>query len=77
MQEIIAGLRVQCLANRAKLAFAQLIRYWTSEPVIISCIRSSLTGGNFLAVVKSFDANSAISSLSGYGCDDYWVYLPK
>ena len=70
MQEIIAGLSVQCLPNRAKLAFAQLIRHWTFEPVIISCI-------HFLAVVKSFDANSAISSLLGYGCDDYWVNLPE
>ena len=52
MQENIAGLRVQCLNIWAKLACAQLIRHGTSEPVIISWIRSILTGGNFLAVVN-------------------------
>ena len=49
-----------------KLAHASLahsVRHWTLKQVIISCIRSSPTGGNFLfAVVKFFDANTAISA---------------
>ena len=84
MQEIITGLRVQCLAIWAKLAcaikgifkllfmhhlifrlnvsLAQLIRHWSLKLVKISCIRSSPTGGNFFAVVKSFEYNNAISA---------------
>ena len=49
--------------SQANASLAQLVRHWTPEPVIISCIRSSPTGGNFcLAVVKSFDANTPISA---------------
>ena len=46
---------------QANASLAQLVRHWTLKPVIISCIKSSPTGGNFFAVVESFDANTAIS----------------
>ena len=41
----------------------RLVRHWTPKPVIISCIRSNPTGGNFFfAVVNSFEYNNAISA---------------
>ena len=40
-----------------------MVRHWTPKQAIISCIRSSPTGGNFLfAVVNSFEYNNAIST---------------
>ena len=42
---------------------AHMVRHWTPKPVIISCIRSSPTGGNFLfAVINSFEYKNAISA---------------
>ena len=40
-----------------------MVRHWTPKPAIISCTRSSPTGGNyFFAVVKSFEYKIAISA---------------
>ena len=48
---------------KANTNLTQLVKHWTLKPLIVSCIRSSHTGGNFFAlVVKSLDANTAISA---------------
>ena len=47
----------------AHASLAHMVRRWTPKPAIISCIRSSPTGGNFFsAVVKSFEYKIAISA---------------
>ena len=50
------------MPSLAHASLAQLVRHCIFKPVIISCIRSSATGGYFFAVVKSSDANTAISA---------------
>ena len=47
---------------QANACLAHLVRHWTPKPVIISSIRSSPMKVTFLTVVKSFDANNAISA---------------
>ena len=47
----------------AHASLAHMVWHWTPKPVIISRIRSSPTGGNFLfAVVNCFQYNNAISA---------------
>ena len=54
---------LKVLALQANVSLAHMVRHWTPKPVMISCIRSSPTGGNFcFAFVNSFEYNSAISA---------------
>ena len=54
----------------AHASLAHMVRHWTPKPVIISCIRSNPTGGNFFFdVVKSFEYNNAISAKFCTNCE--------
>ena len=54
------SLKILKLANAS---LAHMVRHWSPKPAIISCTRSSSTGGNlFFAVVKSFEYKLAISA---------------
>ena len=42
---------LKVLDLQANVSLAQLVRHWTLKLVIISCIRSSCTGGNFFLLL--------------------------
>ena len=56
-----AGRMKPCTQTRKK-SLAHLVKHWPLKPIMIYCIRLNPTGSNFLVIVKSFDANTAISA---------------